>query len=223
MPRWRFFVAVYLDFILFSVLWGYVEHLWKPQIAYKFVVFTIIELLVHKIIDWSPGKWLMRAPYQHGFVVAVGVFIMLEGSKTMIRWSMWTPPAPFFGSMISAGAWPMFAIAHGIIECLIAYLFLRGHVASGPLAFAYFGTSVASAAASWNLWDPWVAEATVRRRAYQGLPLREGEIARMQSMTPEIVIGGMVFFLLLSLIAWIVILKQRRASTSVPEYLGTSA
>jgi hypothetical protein len=218
-PRWTLIAAIYLDFILFSIPWAYIEYAYKPQLPFKLVAFAVIEFLAHKIIDRSPGKWLMRAPHQHPFVVFVGIFIMLEGTKTLVRWSMWTPPTPFFGGIVSAEMWPWFSITHGIVECVIAGLFLRGHLASGPASIAYFGTTIGSVLTSWDLWDAWVAEMIVRRRAYQGLPVREGEIARMQAATPEMVIGGMILFLVLSLIAWGVILVRRRREevTAPPE------
>ncbi len=50
-----------------------------------------------------------------------------------------------------------------------------------------------SAAVSWDLWDDWAARYVVARRAYEGLPVRPGEIESLQSMSPELVIIGMAF------------------------------
>jgi hypothetical protein len=38
---------------------------------------------------------------------------------------------------------------------------------------------------TWREWDGYAVEHVVRRRAYQGLPVREGEIEFIQSLMPE--------------------------------------
>ena len=250
--RGRLLLSLYLDFIIFSVPWAFVHHfafqassdLQRLSTPAKLIMFAILELLLHRIVKWSPGEWLLSirrvnvqdvsvaadsasrtaVPFvalniharENWFTILVGVFILLEGTKGLVRWMMYTPPTPMFGTQLSGTAWPFVAIAAGAVECVIAYLLLRTRPSALAIAVPYFVFMLASVVTSWNLWDAWAAESVTRRRAYQGIPIREGEISQMQAMTPEILVAGIVFSLIVVAAAGIVLVRRGRRASAVP-------
>ena len=224
--RGRWLLSLYLDFLVFSVPWGFV-HLFilerspewqKISTPVKFIAFSILELVLHKFIQWSPGKWLLSIrgneidpeikARENAFTLFVAVVVLLEGTKGLVRWAMSTPPSPMFGSVLTAEAWPFVAMTFGAIECVIAYLLFRTRPIALAIAVPYYLFILVSVIMSWDLWDAWTAESVRRRRAFQGIPVREGEIAQMQALTPGIVIGGVAFYLVMVTIAGIILWRR---------------
>ena len=212
--RARLILAIYLDFLLFSVPWALMEHfLIRVPAPAKYAAFALIELLLRQVIRRSPGVWLLSAGpggKTHWLPTVAGVLLLLEGTKGLVRWTMWTPPVPLFGMQVSAEAWPWVAMTFGAIECVLAYLFFRMRPAALYAGVAYFVTVIISTVMSWPLWDAWAALNTTRRRAYQGMPLREGEIEQMQAMVPEVLLIGLGLYLAAVVIAGALILRRRK-------------
>ena len=236
--RLRLILAIYLDFVVYSVPWGLahaaVSRAWPQwgEIAtpIQFILFTVLEVVMHGVLRWSPGRSLlgMRAiPNVEGFqvdavqkereswiTILAGVLLLLDGTKSMVRWSMWVSPMPYFGAYVSDEVWPLIAMASGLVECGIAFLYFRLHRASGIAAIAYFAWALVVVFSSWNLWDPWVAEVTRRRRAFLGLELRPNEIETVQSLMPEGMVVGIAVYLVIVIAAWVVILRRGRERTT---------
>lgn len=230
--RLRLILAIYLDWVVYSVPWGLahaaVSQAWPQwrEVAtpIQFLLFTVLEVVLHGVVRWSPGRSLlgMRAvPHVQGFqveaglkareswvTILTGVLLLLDGSKSMVRWSMWVPPMPYFGAFVGDDVWPAIAMTSGLVECGIAFLYFRMHRASGIAAIAYFAWALVVTFTSWTLWDPWVAELTQRRRAFQGLEVRPHEIETLQDMTPELMVVGIAVYLALAIAAWVVILRR---------------
>lgn len=250
--RSRLILAIYLDLLIFSVPWTFL-HLWlfrsSPDLERlstpaKFVLFTLLEIVLHRLIRWSPGTWLLAVrsadgepgseatvspsrrarvvehevwSREHWVTMLAAVLLLLEGTKGLVRWAMWTPPMPLVGATVPDEWWPAFAILSGAIECYVAYLLFRtrGFAALG-VGVPYFVAVSGSILASWDLWDGWMAESITRRRAFQGLPLRAGEIDQMQSLSPGVVLLGPAFYLLLLVIAASVLVHRRRSVSMTP-------
>ncbi len=248
--RGRLALAIYLDWIVFSVPWAFVHYAllsvspaWNNlSTLAKFILFAALEVTLHRLIKWSPGATLLSVRYAHPidpaiprdvaattrravvnatvkareswFTVLVGVLLLLDGTKTMVRWTMWAPPAPFFGDYVSDAAWPVVAVLTGLLQCGLAVLFFRLRVLAGVASAGYFALALLSTIQSWNLWDGGVAEMTRRRRAYQGLPVRADEIERMQSLTPEVLVVTLTLYIIAAIGAGIIIFVRRRRLAS---------
>jgi hypothetical protein len=241
--RRRLLLAIYLDFVVFSALWGLLDHYlfrgpegWRSLSGpAKFTTFLLLELLLHKTVRWSPGRWLLsivpmggtpvldgpEEPRRFGVPATIlarenwltllaGTLLLLDGAKGVVRWTMFTPPAPFFGWIPGAAVWPWIAVADGMIECAIAYLFFRLRPAAVAVGIPYLGLTLASIVTSWDLWDAWVADYVVRRRAYQGLPVRPDEIEKMQAFTPEMQVAAIAFSLVIMAVAGFFIIRNTR-------------
>lgn len=205
--RKRLVLAAYLDLVLFNTLaalaWRYVAPGQEPPWL-KYAVFLGLEAALMLVVRWTPGEWLMSvrqiarawdaiepggksaAPFlvnarvwkrESFWTAALGVFLIVDGAKEAVRWTMWTPPLPWFGTRLD----PEWAMVSGLVSLALGALVLRVHAAA-PLAVA--GASAATATSvlmSWSLWPEFAQGMVTRRRAFQGLPVRPGEVELMQA------------------------------------------
>ncbi len=221
--RRRLLLACYVDFVLFSIPWTWfvlASGVTLPVYTH-YLVFAVIELLVVRTATRSPGcallgirffaatrglvpvdrLWNDRVPFvevsllkaESWFSLAAGTYLLLEGSKTMVRWAMFSPAFPLFGFQPEGFAAGATSIAIGAIELTVACRVLRLHRQAVLIGIPFYLIMAVSAITSWSLWDAWSERYIVSRRAYQGVALRSGEIEQFQSVTPELVIVAIVF------------------------------
>lgn len=240
--RWRFasrkrlLLAVYLDFIIFGVVWAYAQEplfSYLPQLKQvgflmKFATFTLSEVLLYKIVRWNPGNYLLSIKYldvrtvtgahfvlpgrrvavvdariketESWLTIIVAVLFINEGLKSLVRWSMWTPPVPLFGFETDAVTSALSLIAVGVVECYIAFLIFKLRRPAFTAGVLYVGVSLVSTMLSWRHWDPWVEEMVFRRRAYMGMEVRSGEVEFMQRLAPEGLIAALIIYFTLLLL-----------------------
>lgn len=134
---------------------------------------------------------------------ALGILYVTDGAKSLVRWTMWSPPPPFFGTQVGFSAGAAIAIAEGILDLLAGALVLRLHPWAPAVVACRSALFVSSAALSWRLWDDYVLRYVNARRAYQGIPVRPGEVAFMQPLIPE---GAII----LAVLAVVIVFAYRR-------------
>jgi hypothetical protein len=187
----------------------------------RYIAFAIVELIVLNQTSLSPGArllgirfvaaksgqsrvdvlWRNRIPFvdrdlqrsESWLSILVGLWLLLDASKALVRWTMFSPPLPLFGIQTAGLGGVLTSLTIGAVETYIACLVLRMRPRALMLGAPFYGLLAVSAAVSWKLWDDWAARYVVARRAYEGLPVRPGEIESLQSMSPELVIIGMAF------------------------------
>lgn len=202
----------------------------------RMAVFAVLESVMYRVWSWSPGHELLAIrmlpahmiaqPIDAGnpgliavvdgdvlsreswLTILVGVLLINEGAKGVVRWSMWNPPAPFFGFQTDPIASAVLSAAIGLVEIYAGMSFLALRTRALWIGLSVYASELASTILSWNLWDPFVAEMTIRRRAYQGLPVRPGEVEQMQSLMPEVMIAWAVLLVIVMVATW-PRLKQR--------------
>jgi hypothetical protein len=144
-------------------------------------------------------SWIKSNEFWFSMIAAV--IFLNTGAKSAVRWMMWNPPIPFFGIEIgdvaSAGVYSIM----GAAEIAVGYFLLKLRPKAFLIGLPYVTLNLISTIQSWNLWDPFVAELVVRRRAYQGLPVREGTVELFQAFVPEVIVfvGTATFCILLTL------------------------
>jgi hypothetical protein len=146
------------------------------------------------------------------WTILFGVLAILEGAKGAVRWTMFTPPAPFFGVQTSYGVSALLFLAFGILEILAGVAALRFWRSLLPLAAAAYGLAALSAILSWELWPEWIASSVRSRRAWQGVPVREGEIELLQAIMPALTVAVPAMFVLW---AFVIHLRARRSLSAV--------
>ncbi len=235
--RKRMALAVYIDWIFFSVFLGlvnYVVSILSPEwtqlpLSIKIISFTALELVFCRTDLPSPGIHMLsirmvkerahdsrlsrilnnRLPMvdrriktgESWLTMIFATILLNEGTKGLVRWTMWTPPIPLFGMEVSNTVAYSAMIGMGTTECFLAYLVFRLRPSALFLGLGYFILQLASTVLSWELWDPWIREFTLRRKDFQDLPIRDGEIEFLQNITPEILVAGTIGYLLALLIA----------------------
>jgi hypothetical protein len=148
--------------------------------------------------------------------ILLGVLYVVDGAKSVVRWTMWSPPQPVFGVQLGTAGGAAIAVAEGILYLFVGGLVLRLHRWAPPAVAATSALLLASAAFSWRLWDDYVLRYVEARRAYQGVAVRPGEVAFMQALTPE---GAMA----LAVLAVIVVVAYRKRFGSVRPTVGVRA
>lgn len=211
-----------------------------PPLA-RLVVFAVFEGVLLRLCAWSPGAdllglrfvplrdhaspidqlWQGLVPFvanerkerESWFTLGLAVWFLNEGCKSMVRWTMWNAPAPFFGNPTDEFSSALIYLVCGGIEIFIAVKLFRVELQSALVGVPYTALQIASAMLSWKLWDGWVGEMLVRRREYMGLPVREGEVEQMQAMMPEMLILAGILNIVLLLAA----VPRLRSSAPYPE------
>jgi len=197
--------------------------LWLTLLA-----FAIVELALLRFAAWSPGCvllgvrlvpgrgygsaadriWEGHMPYvsrqlklrESWFTLALGTWILNDATKSLIRWAMWNPPMPVFGYSTDEITGAIVSVAGGAIETAIAFELFRVSVRAVAIGIPYYAVHLVSAATSWRLWEAWAGEMVVRRRAYQGLPIRVGEVEQVQASAALLAVGAGVTMIVLLLI-----------------------
>ena len=230
----RILLAAYIDYLLFSVFWEIVWHFIGPAegpFLLKFLFFTMFELLSFWRIG-SPGQYFLSIysseqewrmsqfrynPASSGLLVQpeifnneswltilLGILFILDGSKECVRWTMWAPATPYFGlgpdfvtsTIISV----IFGVVYIYIGCLILKLKKSGFITGIGTLIIY----IVSIVLSWKYWDDFVTRYVMQRRAFQNLPVRDGEIEMMKMVMPE----GVIIFSIIILFVLLLVRKK---------------
>ncbi len=118
----------------------------------------------------------------------VALLFLTDGTKSLVRWMMWTPPMPFFGMQTSAQASIIIYLVIGAVEIGISFYLFRLNMRGFFIGYPYLILTSLSTLMSWNLWDSFAEEMVIRRKTYQGLPVKEDEIEFFQSIMPEAIL-----------------------------------
>lgn len=162
-----------------------------------------------KLTSVSVNAWVKT--HESWFTLLMGVWMVNEGSKSLVRWTLWVPPYPEFGFEMSASVSAALSVARGAIEIFLAWAIFRLRFIALPVGVAHFTIALVSMWMSWHLWDSWVVEYVTRRRTFQGLPVRQSEIEQMQAITPEWQLAFLGVAIVLFLFLTVPIVRSRRA------------
>ncbi|MGN7612273.1 hypothetical protein ACQZV8_09335 [Magnetococcales bacterium HHB-1] len=214
----RLLLSLWFDFQFFAVIWFYgalLLALSKASSDMSTMVFAFIPLRVI-LLYWgafpTPGEWLLGVKkgrsddpslieQQHILTLLFGILLILEGCKNMVRWVQLDVAVPAMGVIVDPMIQPYWNVGAGIIGLVIGVLFLRLHPWAVRLYTATSFLTLTALISQWEAWDALVVEMVVSRRAVQGIAVKEGEIAFMQSLIPEIFVGFVIFALIALLFA----------------------
>lgn len=198
----RIALAIYIDFILFTSVWRLGEHFLlsdnSPPFWAMYASFGVFEFLMY-MLKASPGSYAFgidknrevdRAIFKKGnwVTMLIGVLFLLEGTKLLARWTQIFVPLPFFGFIPGPSAHIAINMVFGLILIITGFLFLRLKLPGLVLGLVYSVVTIVSVALSWSLWNQIAIQMVEARRAFQGMPVREGEIEFMQRVMPEFIV-----------------------------------
>lgn len=190
----------------------------------KFALFAVIETLLFRIVKWSPGQFalgIVEAPGTWAFesaepaetgpvyvvdpwllenerwwTVLSGVLFLMDGSKAMVRWAMFSPPAPWFGVFPSKAESVILFVVVGFTGFILGGGMLRLRRFILPLGLVLFGIQFVSNLVSWSAWPIWAERYVAARAAFGGTPVGEGQVELAQTFIPGVVVAGPIIGLL---------------------------
>ncbi|MGZ5054729.1 MAG: hypothetical protein ACXWAT_07280 [Methylobacter sp.] len=199
----RLLLSWYIDFLFFLTLWDLLSYFlsldenapfWVP-----YLLFVVIRMISGKYIG-SIGYLFLGIDKEtkavnpdifereNWLTILLGVLLILEGTKQLVRWTQMFVPQPIFGVLADDITQIIIHVVSGISSILAAYWFLKLNIKGLYLAVSLAVINIISDALSWNLWDPVVEKMVITRRELQGMPIRDGEVEFMQALFPEGVI-----------------------------------
>jgi hypothetical protein len=234
--RKRILLALYLDYLVLSPVLAVGLYLSTGQFEVptwqELIVLSIYEAILYRVTD-SPGFRLLsirkagrsmhpegQLPvavdtllvdpqvyfHEHWQTILIGLLFVAEGSKQMVRWAMWIPPLPLFGIATNQTTFAAYSMGLGSLLMFTGYMFMRLKRLGFWLGIGIAALMTVSTVMSWNQWDGIARELLIRRRSFQGLPVRSGEVEFLQAILPE----ALVAFLLLTIVVMFLVRKKLR-------------
>ncbi len=217
--KMRLLVSWYIDLLFFMTLWGLLSYFLRLNASIPswvpYLLFIAIRAISEKFIG-SIGYLFLGINKEtkkvnpniynreNWLTILLGVLLILEGTKQLVRWTQMFVPQPIFGFFPDHTTQITIHVLLGVSSILAGYWFLRLNIKGFYLAVSVAIVNIASVALSWSLWDPVVENMVLKRRELQGLPVRDGEIEFMQSLFPE----GMLLAATLALVATLFTYKR---------------
>jgi hypothetical protein len=184
----------------------------REPFGLRIIFFGILESSLFKHVKWSPGLWLLGIQYQtkidysvpiekggtrnvrivdpwlrsneRWWTMLFGVLAILNGAKSMVRWTTWKNPFPFFGVQLDDVSSALLMFVLGAFECIVGMAALRLRPAVLPLGALYYIAYASSVLLSWHLWPDFIEKVLRTLRQHQGLPVRLGGIESLQAALP---------------------------------------
>ncbi len=229
--RKRRLLAVYIDYLLFAAIVAPVQ--WIAQSrgvhlhwAFVIIAFGMLESLLIKRFETSAGYWALgivrrgdipvvepaikRA--ERWWTMLLGVGLILEGAKQIVRWTEGLPPLPIFESGPDEVAFLVVsALGAGNIGAGLAILRCRlTGVLVGVLVFVLEGFAFAL---SWARIDEWLVARLSMRRELRGRgPVTAEEVADFQSIFYVTLAAGMLATVVALLFTYLRFRREQAAS-----------
>lgn len=208
----RLLLALYIDSVLFGALWALGVHFLEPLGRYWFLEYVAFVVFETALLHWfgSPGRYALsifsvaRPEWQSAGIkngvdsriwtsenwltILLGVLFILDGAKSMVRWTAWNPPLPLLSHEVSASV----NILVGTLWMLAGVLVLRLRVSGVWLAITLGISELAFIGTTWRAWDGYAREMTTRRAAFLGQPVDPARIEFAQALIPEILVATIV-------------------------------
>ena len=204
--RGRQLLAWYIDFLFFASIWalaGYVANLsFGHDLLLSVLIFFPVRYFLSMFVG-MPGDYLLSInpdrsvdedvlDQENWLTILVGLLLLLEGTKRLVRWTEFDQGFPFFGSTPDPAMQIAIGLLSGLAYILAGALILKVHRMGFWLAISLFVLEAISILLSWKLWDAAAIGVVVARREYQGLPVREREVEFMQWLLPEALLFSLV-------------------------------
>jgi hypothetical protein len=211
----RLLLSWYIDFLFFMTLWGLLSYFMKLEDSVPFwapyVIFLVVRAVTSKFIgsigynflsidknSVSVNQDILRR--ENWLSILLGVLLILEGTKQLVRWTQMFVSQPAFGFFPDETTQIIIHLVFGALSILAGYWFLKLDIKGFIAGIGVALLNLISDGLSWKLWDPVVEQMILKRREVQGLPVRDGEIEMMQSLMPE----GIFVVAIVGLIAMII-------------------
>jgi hypothetical protein len=215
--RKRQLLAIYIDFLVFRAVYQPVAWTIRSTVPVDSWLVTLTVFAVLRGVAWAlrlmlPGQWALGTspgddatvkPHvlerERWWTVAAGTLLVLEGSKNLVRWTQGLPVEPLLGP--AAPSWMAITAITilGGLNVVAGLMVLRTKAVGAMIGIGVLCVEALAAMIHKDDFREWAGQAVVARRALQGLPVREGEVEMMQTMTatilPTVMVVGILWLL----------------------------
>ena len=133
--------------------------------------------------------------------IALGVLLVNDGSKGLVRWTQWHVPEPWFGVVHGPATDIVLRVGFGAATIACAWGVLQLRRWALPALLGLIVAMAASVALGWGQWDDWAARETAARAAWFGRDLDPARVQAMQSIVPELLVVWLAGLLAATLLA----------------------
>lgn len=194
--RKRLVLALYVDLILFLVIWGLANFTFggDAYLVAGVFVFAVVRLLAWKL-KGSPGTYFLSIGpdrlvdpeifrRENWLTMLLGAVFVLEGTKSLVNWTGGVVPAPIFGWIPDDTTTVAIDLMVGIFLVYVGFLYFKLRPLGFWLALVSILASLGSLALSWSLLRDAMPAIVAARRAAQGRITSESEVQFMQAYVP---------------------------------------
>ncbi len=233
--RGRLLLAMYVDLLILRTPFTLGVMLLRdvlpasnlPSWVGGLIALLLAELVMLGIFRTSPGRRLLGITYgqaeggrtalvvdpdlkkrESWATMLLAIVLLNQGAKDLVRWTQWHTPLPAFGFAVGNTGSIAFEMVLGVAGLYLGAEVLRARKREVVTwGFFYCGVMLLMLVANWSAWDGWIEREVHNRRAFQGLPVRDGEVEFMQGVFAP----GMAAFITV-LACGFVVLGRRIAS-----------
>lgn len=200
----RKILSWFVDYLFFAVAWTLLTYvsgqiLRGGDFLFSLFVFFLLRGILGRFGS-TPGRMLLSIDSagdvdpiiksrESWLTMLLGVLFLLSGTKLLVRWTQIDAVWPYFGDVPGPAMHVAISILLGLAAVAAGGLILKMTRAGQILGVLVCGVHIVSAVLSWSLWDGLVEKQVHARRAFQGGPVRPGEVEFMQALFPEALIA----------------------------------
>lgn len=220
--RKRQLLALYLDYLIFTAVYQPVAWALRSTVPVDNWLVTLAVFAVlrgaaawalkltmpgQRALGIQAGQVAMVEPRilerERWWTATAGTLLVLEGSKNLVRWTQGLPVEPLLG--LSSPQWMAITAITllGGLNVVAGLLVLRTRAVGAVIGMGVLGFEALAAMIHRADFREWASQAVVARRTLQGLPLREGEVEMMQTLTatvlPAVIAVGVIWLLIIAI------------------------
>lgn len=133
----RLLLAIYLDFLMFMVVWGLANVMVGGEAHFMAgaIVFIAVRFATWKL-GASPGQYFLSIgrdrlvdanvyDRETWLTMLLGAVFVLEGSKLLVNWTQGIVSEPFFGSLPGETAQVRIDMLSGILLVVVGFLYFK--------------------------------------------------------------------------------------------------
>jgi len=208
-------LSIYVDFILVNALVAVANFAVGKGLGYLggvgmayFIEMGVSGALVGlaRLLGLSVGRPLLsharteidRLPRRRLWPnLLLGPLLMVDGLKQAVRWTQLDATLPVLGMLDTTLLKVAVSLTMGSLSVCAGVMLLAFMPQAKRVALASIAASAASLLLSWSILPEGIRQATLARRAYQGIPVKEGEVEFLQTATPYATAASLILLLAL--------------------------
>jgi hypothetical protein len=220
--RKRQLLAIYIDYLVFTAVYQPVAWTIRSSAPVdNWLVALAVFAALRSLVAWAlklttPGHWALGIHVgqvvlvepsilerERWWTATAGALLVLEGSKNLVRWTQGLPVEPLLG--LSSPQWlatTAITILGGL-NIVAGLLVLRTRSVGAAIGMGVLGIEAVAAMVHRDDFRQWASQAVIARRTLQGLPVREGEVEMMQTLTatvlPAVIVIGVIWLLVIAM------------------------